>query len=884
MILRTKISVFLFAISFVHFSYADACKQFGESLVFGGVCCQDLVPNPHTLKCDMPVISDPSMTSCTDDSTCTGGTGCFPQRGTDLFSNLSSIEDEQTLEEGSTLMDAQIETLEDEDPRPLGAACVHPRQCESYSCSSDKKCVEVKVCRFADVDEFAPGNIKCGKDLIKTGANICKPDPSVHPEDDTTVEFEQGPSCQFNIKKETAEKAQRAMKSLRAMEWLFATNDFTTQESCLGINDLMKDEVAVPLSNRRKELLSQFSTTLKGIETDFQTLVTAKELGDQVVTIHLDERISGSRLSTRQTSGYDSLVMLLRRNVMFQDYESQMLNQLSDASLKVSALSTEMAKWKERDQSWNLGTRTMNYRACKPNWEYWFLRWKPFKLKKTKNRVANIYVVKGSAQNNRSAITKSEVANHLKLIYRDSNALNYFVSSPNYYMLDPIMRKSPLDFDDFGWETKIDDILLKIFVTPFLRVKKDPLNLTGNKSHHLSAIYDRTGPHIQEYIKGLKTNPDQKDFVYDPELVNSGAKDCLDPDNTNKANCDLYTTYLKELQDEAFAQWFAFSAHKKSKYKSYFNRQNTGRNKLFEKYASDLALMVNYYNEVLKQREIQNECLERVIYGLEDSGILGSTNGGVQEGNYYDPSTGTPGAGSATPGSSSASAVKNRLTRTKFSFNLAGGMNSSNGGKTNSDKVEKSGNDTKSANVRQSALALLAARKESIKKNNALASSMGVDVAGKQKDYKDIVASIDKQSQLGALNSRAGSGSGSGISAFGANKTIGVGGGDSTKTSDSENSSDGGATKDLMTSIPQPAIDLNRGQSFGGGSNSETTQENDNQNPGGLSDSDRERMLSEYERNKKDYKSSEEDDLFGKVSKAYVRNLDKVLKKKKIEK
>jgi|GEM_PF-4267078 len=878
---RTKISIFLFVICSIQFSYAEACKQFGESLVFGGTCCQDLVPNPHTLKCDMPVISDPTMTSCTNDSNCSGGTGCYPQRGTDLFSNLSAVEDEQSLEEGATLMDAQIETLEDEDPRPLGAACVHPRQCESYSCSSDKKCVEVKVCRFADVDEFAPGDVKCGKDLIKTPANICKPDPSVMPEDDDTVEFEQGPSCQFNIKKETAEKAQRAMKSLRAMEWLFATNDFTNEESCLGINDIMKNEVALPLSNKRKELLGSFSTVLKGIETDFQTLVTAKELGNQVVTVHLDETLPASALATRQTSGYDSLVMLLRRNVLFQDYESQMMNQLSDASIKVSGLATEMAKWKEKDQSWNLGTRTMGYRPCKPNWEYWFLKWKPFKLKKTKNRVANIYVVKGTAQNNRAAITKSEVANHIKLIYRDSNALASFVGSPNYYLLDPIMRKSPLDFGDFGWETKIDDILLKIFVTPFFRVKKDPLNLTGNKQHHLSAIYDRTGPHIKDYIKNLKTNSDQKDFVYDPELVNSSAKDCLDPNNTNNADCDLYTAYLKELQDEAFAQWFAFSAHKKSKYKSYFNKQNTGRIKLLEKYASDLSLMVNYYNEVLKQREIQNECIERVIHGLDDSGILGS-NGGLEEGNYYDPSTGTPGAGSSTPGSGSASAVRNKLTRTKFSFNLAGGMNSSNGGKTNLDKVDKSGTQSQSANVRQSALALLAARKENIKKANASASSNGVNVGDRQKDYKEIVESVNKQSKLGTLGSVAstGAGNGSGISSFGGNKSISVGSGEGSKAQDDADNS----KKDLMTSIPQATIDMNQNQGYGGNSISETTQEGETQNPEGLSDSDRERMLSEYERNKKDYKSSEEDDLFGKVSKAYVRNLDKVLKKKKIEK
>lgn len=881
MSIRNILAFLVITIFSIPLAYSS-CKQFGDSLIFGGSCCEGFVLNPHTIKCDMPVVSDPSMSNCSNDSACSGGTGCYPQRATDLFSNLSAIENEAELEAGSTLMDAQIETLEDEDPRPLGASCVHPRQCESYSCSN-KKCVEVKVCRFADVSEFAPGNIKCGRDLIKTNANICEPDPSIQAANDDSIDIAlDGASCQFKIGDATAKKAQMAMKSMRAMEWLFATNDFENKESCLGINDLMKNEVAGPLSSTRKNLLRSFSTTLSGIETDFQTLISAKELGDQVVTIHLDEKISAKQLSTRQTSGYDSLVMMMRRNVMFQDYESGMLDSLSSASMKVSKLTDEMKKWGENDTSWNLGTSVFNYRECRPNWEYWLFKWKPFKLKKTKNRVANIYVVKTHADKNKKAITQQEVFNHINLIYRNAGeAKKYTNVLPSYYLLDPLMRKSPLDFDDFGWEEKLDDILLAIFVTPFLRVKKDPLNLTGNKHHHISAIYDRSGDHITNYVKGLKPEG-LNGFVYDPELVNSSAKDCLDPNNKNKADCDLYTAYLKDLQNEAFAQWFAFSAHTKNRYKSYFKNHATGRIKLFEKYVNDMSILVNYYTEVLKLRDTQNLCIERVVKGLEDNGILDSS-GGMEEGNYYDPNS--PGAGSASSGSSNPSAVKNKLTSSKFSFNFAEGANKTNG-KTNLDKVDKSKNDSQSANVRQSALALLAARKDEIKKNNALAASKGVDVDGKLKEYKDLVASVEKQTNFGgSLNSTAsksGALSIGGVPSFGSSNTKG-----SANSSDKDG--EGGKT-DAMTGVPGGnTVDLNNGKGLYGSSSSsgssfgsgEAGADDGNVNSHGISDADQERMLSEYERNKKDYKSNEEDDLFGKVSKAYARNLEKVLTRKK---
>jgi hypothetical protein len=56
---------------------------------------------------------------------------------------------------------------------------------------------------------------------------------------------------------------------------------------------------------------------------------------------------------------------------------------------------------------------------------------------------------------------------------------------------------------------------------------------------------------------------------------------------------------------------------------------------------------------------------------------------------------------------------------------------------------------------------------------------------------------------------------------------------------------------------------------------------NSKSDPSGLSDEEKDIMSANYDRNKGDYKTSEDDSLFLVVSKTYVRNLDKVLTRKK---
>ncbi len=52
---------------------------------------------------------------------------------------------------------------------------------------------------------------------------------------------------------------------------------------------------------------------------------------------------------------------------------------------------------------------------------------------------------------------------------------------------------------------------------------------------------------------------------------------------------------------------------------------------------------------------------------------------------------------------------------------------------------------------------------------------------------------------------------------------------------------------------------------------------------GGMNDEEKDVVLANYERTRGEYKEDESDSLFEKISKAYVRNLDRILVKRKTD-
>lgn len=869
-----------------------------------GVCCVPLVKNAQG-KCDEPPFNDSALVSCSSSADCSGGTGCFPQSASDLFSSLSpSTEDTEIISEKKQELEAQLEEF---IQKPVGASCVHARGCVSYSCSSIGKCEDKKVCRFADAGENAAAGIDCGKGLLKKPNGVCEIDPNaknpVYLGLLTDATIKPLGQCEFQLDEESRKKSMIAMQSLRAMEWFLASISIPADKECFDVMPLLKTEIGGTFLETRKNILKNFTDVNNEIEFDYKQLIDAskkyqygKSEGPvnndaKQVTIHKDEVISDKDLATRQTSGYDNLVMMFRRNILFQDYEKAMLETVKASNLKVAGLSKSMGDWKDYDTFWNIGTKAYDAYSYKCEGSRFkkkkFLgSWKTKYYNPLQNRWAVHYEVNGSAAGNADIVRRDGVAEVLKLIggkATKQDAIAEFTKS-KYYLIDPMLF-SGMQYQGAPKALKSKSSFLGIF-GGFKDLRKAYF-IKGDSNGSFKKMHTDLQPKIKEFYKNLKLVKEQKGFIYEPELLTTEAKDCLD-NPADPSKCAKFQPFLDGVADEGFAHFLAYSYSTKDSYSEFFSNATTYRRRLLAKIEVDMQNISKYYETIIAHRNKQNACIKRVINGLADSEILESNDDGLSEGSYFDPSKGGKQPGVNTSRKSTNAIRKlSPISRGKFSFNLADTNLSKLGNGSMMDNIATSGSSSSRAGLSASESAFLASRKDAMVKANEKAASAGVNVAGKEKAVMDSINNL----------ARGGSGAGAsgatgvkGSSAFG----FGDGTGKASVSGDEagKNEMDG----DKAAGTGPGTIGVGGAANAGAGAGLDGlagvgagTSGSDDAGAGategtGLSDADKDKLMSEYERNKGDYQGSEEDGIFSKVSKAYVRNLDKVLnKKKKIE-
>lgn len=881
----------------------EICKGYNENQG-SGKCCVGLTPNAIG-KCDAPAFSDDALKSCTSDASCLGGTGCLPQTTGSLFTNLSpSTVESNELSAQRNYFEAQLDEID--SPKPAGGICIHSRDCLSYSCNAAAGlCEDKKVCRFADVGEFALPNVKCAGELVKQADGTC--DLSTDAKlpihigllDKIEVKAVDGEQCRFELDEDARAKSIVAMKSLRALEWFFSTIKVEKDFDCFDVVGLLKEEIGKPLIESRKTILRNFTEVLNGIEFDYAQLINAKEKaekeGTKELRIHLDEKISAADLSTRQTSGYDTLMMMFRRNELFQSYEQAMLDTLTKApenqksiSEKVTGLSIGLGSWTDSASTWDIGTKKVPAFNCEGSKyktkKHIFSSWKTKYYNKTKDRWAVQYDVSGSAENNASIVKREGVSRVLKLISGDEDEeapINLFTQG-KYYLMDPMLfstmpymgrskgLKSTSSF--FGLGAKFKDLRTAYYID-------------GNSGSYAKMHADLK-KQVTDFYKKLKIDQNQKTFVYEPEIVTSSAKDCLD---TNPINCEKFDPFIQDVADGAFAYFLAYSYSKTDSLKGISNADSF-RRKLLAKIEVDIQNISTYYTTLISHRTEQNKCLQKVIDGLKiKDGVLDPDNDGLTEGGvYFDSTTGYNVANNALGNRSNGTLTTlSRINPGKFSFNLADSSLFKLNGNSLMDNVSSSENSSSQAGVNSSALGQLAARRDAMLKANAKAASAGIKVAAKEKAIRESIRKYGK-----GFSSAGGPTGHSGTSSFefgGEFKPSAVSGDDASKNGVAGNENDigqkvieiGGANAGASS-----GTDSSRGKGpYGNTGNSASSSGENALNDGtGLSDADKEKLLSEYERNKKEYEGTDEDGIFNKVSKAYVRNLDKVLiKKKKID-
>jgi hypothetical protein len=872
-----------------------------------GVCCVGLEKNALG-KCDEPAFNDTTLVRCTSGADCSGGTGCFPQSSSDLFSSVSPSTEEEEILSGKKLeLEAQLH--ETRNPKTVGAICIHAKDCVSYSCRAGI-CEDKKVCRFAGAGEFASATINCAKDLIKKPNGMCEVDPNAKNPiylgllSESTVQ----PlgKCEFRLDEESRKKSIVAMQSLRAMEFFLSTISVPAEKECFQVIPNLKNEIAAPFLTMRKNILSNFTDQLNQIEFDYKQLLDASKKyeysnvegasGDKnpkQLTIHKDEAISDKDLATRQTSGYDNLMMMYRRNILFQSYEKSMRDTVKTANVKVSGLSKGMGDWKDDDTSWNNGTKSVaayNCEGSKYQKKKFFGSWKTHYYDQVKDRWSVHYEVSGSAADNANIVKRHGVAEVLKLIggkATKEEAITEF-TKPKYYLIDPMLY-SGMAYMGPDKPLKSKSSFLGLFGG--FRDLHKAYYIKGDFSASYKKMHTDLQPKIKEFYRSLKINPNQKGFVYEPELLTTEAKDCLD-NPADPSKCEKFQPFLDSVNDEAFAHFLAYSYSNKDSYQGFFSNATTYRRRLLAKIEVDMQNISKYYETIISHRDKQNECIEKVINGLADSGILESDNDGLSEGgSFFDPTKGVKQPVVNTSRKATSGIRKmSPLSRTKFQLNLASSPLNRLGKNSMMDNVATFGDTSAKGGIDSTQSAFLAARKDAMLNANSKASAAGINVAAKEKAVMDSINSLARSNSDLGSGPIAGPTGAKGSSAFG----FGDGTGKASVSDDSapKNEVSGDKAADTAAGTIGVGGTTGAGDLSGIGAEASTAAGDSGSgaaasaaNDGtGLSDSENEKLMSEYERTKGDYQGSEEDGIFSKVSKAYVRNLDKVLiKKKKID-
>ena len=837
-------------------------------------CCENLVLDGRT--CKDPSIEDTSLKKCSAHGECGGELGCYPMTDDDMFTTDSDDEAEQVAVDAlEEKFEEQQNSLGDEEPKTEGQACYRNMECESYSCVKFRCEAPQKICRKANKDEIAPGNIQCDEPLEKNSNLVCG---------DYTVPYFKGSlgellvapkpggtSCEFQLVSTEKDSAGNpltdrhiqgainlAIKTTRSMEWLYSTVSNPNHVDCLWTREYMKNEMN-KLIEERKEILKLYNDDMLFVEGNFKVISTA-QAENQTTTPTLCQDGSGNYevvtfhdIAMRKATGIDFLCYMKERNRLYMAYELKMKALIAKLNDVTSKYNDTVFKWGEKDKNWTTGNlnREWKNRDCRR-----FPRWH----KKTKRRWSQRYRVNKSAAKNTEAINKAGVLAYLSFI-PNGDLSDFSSMTSSFYLIDPLMPggySAGVKFGDFG---------------------KGALyrrRLNGDKS--LIDIYDKFGDQLIPYLKSLRKGTSPELFIVEPEISGSyEMRGCLN--NSDRPECANFTNYVNDLKDFAFAQMLAYSRHSKKKYKNFFKNDGTWRRNLFARYETDLVNLQTYYEALSGDKGLrmkQNECLDRLISGVS-SDFANTEGSGISTGlsNYYIQ-TSTNFAASGTSANQYNKPKINGSNGTPKEFNLRAFNNSLKGNSGLKDKSSSTSN-AGSGSVDSASIGngQLASRIKKIAATNQKAKQKGIDVAGQSEQILNSMARSGLNSGAGVSQSSPNTSSSGAMTSSGNKATL-----------DADSKSKGSQVSSVDSSPLRGAV-LGSGQNAGifsgitAGSGPGSSDGFSSTNPSGMSEEEKSIMAANYERTKSEYQTNEDDSLFQVLSKTYVRNLDKILTRKK---
>ena len=865
-------------------------------------CCEHLKLNTTNNECQDTSIIDANKKICSlpgNHFECASlpGTGCFPITEDDMFKTDSS--DPEVIKE----MARKEETYEiqqnlimgSRDPKETGERCFVDAQCASYSCERFKCQAPINICRFANRDDIAsPVQVLCEDGLIKKNSR-CVYDSDYYLGSVSSIITQHKPGgtqCEFELvpvgtdgagntvrltPENLASVVQLAMKTTRSMEWLFATSSLGDGHDCLYTQEYMKKTMQ-DFVDARKNIVETYNTGMLFVEETFIKLNAAKIVDPpdltQISTLckspdgH-DEQTTMHDVASRKATGLDFLCYMQMKNDINKGYEQAMYDQTSKVAAAVDGYKASLLTWGEKDKNWSLGgtAYSSDQRDCRDR-DAW--------NKKMKRRWTQKYQVNASNSQNQQTVNKA--ARFLDILGGAGTSASFNLK--NYYLLDPLMpggQNQFVNFEKFG----------------------DPVLLNGNDykvligeggifhSSGLKEIHEKFSARILDHLKTIRNGTSPEKFIYEPELKGSyEMRGCLD--NLDTEVCKPTRDYIAELNDYAFAQFLAYSRHSRQKYKNYFKNEGTWRHKLLSRYKVDLTNLQLYYEAISgpnNLRERQAACLNGLITQVTTDFATPEDVGSVAgpSSNYYNQTssnyvgTGGRGANYNKPKIKNSNGTPKtfRLRAISNSFKYNGALKGGFGSKTGAGSGTVS-----NANIGNSALA---SRIKAMQDANKKAAASGVDLNAKAKDLQASMAKAGLLTGSGSGSSGARSDDGPGKTSSGAasgnQATL-----DPDPSANKNSDPNAGLGKDGMAAGANAGAysGIAAGSASGYGSNSGPNSGSNAGDASGMSDEEKDRLAANYDRTKSEYKTNEDDSLFQVLSKTYVRNLDKILIRKKL--
>ena len=804
------------------------------------------------------------------------------------------------------------------------------------------KCVQGKICRKAERFETPLGNAKCKAPFQFSVQNGYCDFPAANPVIYTSAVEDSANATLGQMTPAQRAAGIHALKTFRTMEWLFSSLDVikdgnVNKMDCLGLLDKIRDQfldirkqrlAAVYKFNEnflaleKEQLLTQTVANTEAHITDKgQVTLPTRTIDGKLQNVAKGEfilngdNLTPKLLKSRLTTGYDLQFLLLRKNAIYMEYEDKMFELVGEAQKTIKLFQETMADsswdlhnnkfWKIkksrrdgdtqfetfRTEDSNAVAKCRNLRAeagpfndeIQDRWNYWYRV--NFTKEATKNIIDDVnfkteLLLIAHKKLANPSLSESELVENWKIkgpTHGNREVLDGW-GDDLYYLIDfPLPGKNlsgakAISYHDFGVKpfNHDDSTRERQFENDgdFLNQIRNRMYLSFYESQ--SDVYFGKDENALKQLTGDSTFAD---IITEPELVRLDARECTSPvAKETKIPCVEFDYYVKEISSMTLAHAWSYGVHTFWQYEHYFSDENNWRSSLFKHYEDQLGHLSIYYTALHAYRVNVAGGLGTTIIGLED---LFTDEGGIGEDNFFD-------------GSSDSSAGTNRRPRDRpknvkpvgFSFIRSGqSLASFSGLGLSQNNLLKGAKGSAGASIGSStsgAAITSAARKSlaDLKSKNELAIKKGLDVKKAKESFDKIIA-------------KGNSGSGLSGSSNGGSNNAGFG-----KTSlpslvnelkDDSSLTPTGEKVGGSEGVNGSAGPLTNQENYFGGQQSgnrygTTSGASDGT---GLSEEEKDVMMANLDRTKNQYSSNENDGLFNILSKAYTRNLDKVLIRKK---